>query len=194
MIVLTDSTWVCQVIVTRLFTFGCRLDVAGPLAVGLIVRCVAAAMEQRDPSSMQVPSLDSIVLERTGCFGSCPAYRLVVSRFGTIHFESLNPDDSGRTASGGLPKGAFDELDFAFRRGGLLRLPDRIADDSSYCAARVTDASTAIVTLFLPVRVKRVVDYGGCLWAPAALRDFETAIDRFTRSSRWVRSPRHRHR
>src|ERR687888_360851 len=45
-------------------------------------------------------AVDSIVLERTACFGTCPAYRLRISAAGAVHFTSRNFGDSGRVATG----------------------------------------------------------------------------------------------
>ena len=50
--------------------------------------------------------------------------------------------------------------------------------DPRFCPFVRTDAATVIVVLYLPDRAKRVVNYHGCPWTPAALRDFEEAIER----------------
>jgi len=50
--------------------------------------------------------------------------------------------------------------------------------DPRFCPFVRSDAATVIVVLYLPDRAKRVVNYHGCPWTPAALRDFEEAIER----------------
>ena len=57
-------------------------------------------------------------------------------------------------------------------------LPDSILRDQRFCRSLRTDAATVTVMLFLPDRAKRVVNYHGCRWTPASLRDFEQAVER----------------
>jgi hypothetical protein len=136
-------------------------------------------------------SVDSVVLERTLCFGVCPAYRLSVTRAGRIHFESRNPGDSGRTGSGTIPTTDFQNfIALGLAYTDLFALPDRIADEHKYCENRATDHATVTVTVYAGTRVKGVQDYLGCMWAPFALRQFEEQIDSVARSSRWVRLAR----
>jgi len=136
-------------------------------------------------------SVDSVVLERTLCFGVCPAYRLSLTRAGGIHFESRNPGDSGRTASATIPTTDFHAfVVLGLASSDFFALPDSIAADPKYCEHATTDHPTVIVTLYAGTRVKRVEDYQGCMWAPVALREFEDHIDRTAQSSRWVRLAR----
>jgi hypothetical protein len=53
----------------------------------------------RDEQSASATAVDSIVPERTLCYGTCPAYRLRLAASGDVAFTSLNPGDSGRVAS-----------------------------------------------------------------------------------------------
>ena len=134
---------------------------------------------------------DSIVLERGVCFGECPAYRVAVTRDRLIHFESRTPSDSGRKAADSL---ATDRPFMALAEGvltsGFVGLPDSIATDERFGAYCVTDNPAAVVTVYFGTRSKRVVDYLGCMWGPAALRELEDKIDRVSRSARWARRAR----
>jgi hypothetical protein len=122
-------------------------------------------------------SADSIVLERTRCYGTCPAYRLSLARSGAVHFQSLNPGDSARVGTGTLAPGAFDALVAEAARIGFAGLPERIIG---------TPVCGQMVTIF-GGGAKRVEDYHGCRGVPPELRRFETAIDSAAGSSRWVR-------
>ncbi|HKG93128.1 MAG TPA: DUF6438 domain-containing protein [Gemmatimonadaceae bacterium] len=134
---------------------------------------------------------DSVVLERTLCYGSCPAYRLAVARSGAVRFESRNPQDSGRAAADSVDPRGFGDIMTDALFVAFLDLPDRIADDERMCGPSSTDAPTAIVTLYLPGgRRKRVQDYQGCHWAPWQLHALEDRIDSVAGSARWVRSAR----
>lgn len=134
---------------------------------------------------------DSIVLQRSICFGECPAYRLTVTRKGLVHFESLTPGDSGRRAADSpATDDAFATLAQHVEVSNFLALPDSIATDERFGGACVTDHPTAVVTVYFGARSKRVVDDLGCMWGPAALRDLELRIDQVAHSERWVRRPR----
>lgn len=115
-----------------------------------------------------------------------PRLPALAGRSGAVHFHSLNPGDSARTAADMLPPGAFDRLVRQAEELGFDALPDRIAG-SPLCGTLATDHASGIVTLFRGARAKRVEDYQGCYPGPAALRRFELAIDSTAASGRWVR-------
>jgi hypothetical protein len=143
-----------------------------------------------------VPSkADSIVLERSMCFGTCPAYRLRLSDSGEVRFESRNPGDEGRRAVDTVTAATFPALISKATSIGFFKLPSEIAADSVLCHNRATDHPTVIVTVFGKPQTKRVEDYHGCfetvehetLPAITRLRAFEVEIDSALGSSRWVR-------
>jgi uncharacterized protein DUF6438 len=150
----------------------------------------AASAQIPDPRSEPIYTADSVVLERTPCFGTCPAYRLSVARSGMIHFESRNPGEDGRRAMDSIPSNEFQTILVRAHFLEFLSLPDRIADDKRFCPHAVTDNPTTIITIFIPGKAKRVEDYHGCDWAPAGLRDLETYVDQVTNAKRWIRPAR----
>ena len=140
-------------------------------------------------------ALDSIVLERTACFGTCAAYRLTLTAAGMVTFVSQNRGDSARVERDSISPGIVRWLRDEAGRQGVLELPPVIADDRSLCPDHATDHPTAIVSMFGGDRVHRVTDYHGCFLsrdhatAPAVqrLRRFEAEIDSVTGSRRWTR-------
>jgi hypothetical protein len=142
------------------------------------------------------PVPKSIALERTICFGRCPAYQLTVNRAGGVSFVSRNREDSGRMGIGQVASTVLDSLYTRAIRIGFFALPDTLMADSTYCAQRATDMPSATVTIVTDSGAKSVVDYHGCFAKlPAAteklneLRAFEAAIDTLTGSSRWTQPP-----
>jgi hypothetical protein len=166
-------------------TYATRL--ASASLFGLVIVPPSSLRAQRlDPGAV-----DSVVLERTLCFGVCPAYRLTITRVGAVRFESRNPGDSGRTASATISVSDFATLTvLGLGSTDLAELPDRIADEPKYCRHWATDHPTVVVTVFAGTQTRRVEDYQGCMWAPASLREFENRIDSTAHSSRWVRLAR----
>jgi hypothetical protein len=131
--------------------------------------------------------LDSVVLQRTKCFGWCEAYRLVIDKASVAHFVSLDSADSGRTASGAAASYAIQNVYQLTVMVHFIRLPDTI-ESSPLCGPRATDNPTVITGIYGPSIQKRVVDYKGCLWAPGLLDDLENLIDSLAVSSRWRRA------
>src|SRR5712691_4396264 len=110
-----------------------------------------------------VPSpADSIALERSICFGTCPAYRLRLSDRGEVRFEAKNPGDEGRRATDTVAAATFPALISRASSIGFFDLPPEIAADSALCHNRATDHPTVIVTVFAKTQTKRVEDYLGC--------------------------------
>lgn len=168
--------------------------VKNPTSIGEIVKrcaavalaCLAAGCRPAGPAGAPTtPSPDSIVLERTQCFGTCPAYRLSITRAGAVHFQSRNPGDSARVATGSAAPGGFQALVERAASIGFDSLPDRI-EGSRYCPDAATDHPSAGVEIFRGAAVKRVADYLGCREGLESLRRFENAIDSVAGSQRWV--------
>jgi uncharacterized protein DUF6438 len=136
----------------------------------------------------EVESADSLVLERTGCFGTCPAYRLRITRSGAVHFRSREFSDTGFIRTASIPSDSAQALLTYARLMRFTDLPARIEDSKAYCPSRWTDHPTAIITIYGAGWSKQVVDYYGCWWAPEALRRFEEQLDKTARVSQWLRT------
>jgi hypothetical protein len=167
-----------------------------PAAVVLVASCSTASAPVSTPSDASAQAqADSIVLERTRCFGTCPAYRLRIGRDGAVRFESRNPNEPA-VHTDTIDAGAFQWLLAEAARIGFYDLPDDIDQDDELCPGRATDHPTHITTIYADP-VKRVDHYTGCLvmhpdWprpseALAPLTRFESAIDSVAGASRWIR-------
>ena len=145
--------------------------------------------------STSAASADSIVLERSVCFGTCPAYRLRLSGAGEVRFESRNSGDESRVALDTVAATTLPTLVSKARSIGFFDLPPKIQGDSVLCPTAHTDAPTVTVTIFSKDGTKPVEDYHGCVGkvdhkTPPPLEQlhaFESEIDSVLGSSRWVR-------
>jgi hypothetical protein len=139
---------------------------------------------------------DSLVLERTRCFGACPAYRLSLRADGTVTFTSRAPRDPSPVKTDAIPPSQFAWLVQQAQRIGLSSLPAVVADDKTLCPLRATDHPTVTVALFRADSTTQVIDYRGCYAATdlsaapplARRRHFEAQIDSVARSERWARA------
>ena len=165
-----------------------RARVSFLVLVGLAV----SANPQRMPDGRSAQAneraaapLDSVVLERTGCLGPCPLYRVAIDSSNIAHFLSLDPDDSGRSESGPALPNALQHIFQLTMMIGFKALPDTI-ENSPLCGPFATDFPTAITGIYGRAITKQVVDYKGCRWTPGALTVLEDSIDALAASSRWV--------
>lgn len=139
---------------------------------------------------------DSIVLERTVCFGFCPAYRLSLSAAGDVRFERMaQRGTAGDTASGHIAPERLDSLLAQARAIGFFALPEDITPaNQQACPLAATDHPSAIVTISVGDTVKRVNHYHGCHAeqgmnpgdAYPRLTAFEAAIDSAAGVARWL--------
>ena len=143
--------------------------------------------------------MDSIVLERTLCFGSCPAYRLRVSRNGEVLFQNRNPG-STNTAMDTVDARVPDSLYARAVASGFFSLPDTIQKSRELCPMPATDHPTIRIKIY-GQRPKHVEYYTGCYVAPTgasgiahpliAMRDFAAHIDTLAQSQRWIQNSQH---
>lgn len=132
------------------------------------------------PPALRPDSAITLTLERSGCFGSCPAYTVTVSPTGIVfdgrssvvaegkHTASVDPSDVRKLAK------RFEDADF-------------FSMDDSY-AASVTDNPTYILTLTVDGHTKSVMDYvGSWVGMPAILTDLEKEVDTLARTGRWIK-------
>jgi hypothetical protein len=170
------------------------LLIAGATIPLVLLGCAPPAAKTDTEKATSTAAADSIVLERSICYGTCPAYRLRLSRAGEIRFDSRNPGEEGRTAVDTVTATTLPTLVSRARSIGFFDLPPKIQGDSVLCPTTRTDAPTVVVTIFTKDETRPVQDYHGCVnvehkVAPQLerLRAFEIEIDSVLRSSRWVR-------
>ena len=156
---------------------------------------VIACHNKQAPGTPLVRTVDSLVLERTRCFGMCPAYRLTIRSDGAVTFVSRNPGDTSGVKTDSLRQEQVAWLVEEATRLGFFTLPAVIADDSTLCPLRATDHPSAKVTILRQDSARTVVDYHGCYASHdlavvprvEQLRRLEAEIDSVARSSRWIR-------
>lgn len=157
---------------------------------GAMTACVAHV----PVTSARTASADSIVLERSRCFGACPAYRLTLRADRRISFTPVGRSALTPAEDSSLTRAQFAWLVDAAARSGFFALPPVIAGSRELCPLRATDHPTVTVTIFRPDSAVSVVDYHGCYTdtnlgaAPAVrtLRHFENQIDSIARTKRWL--------
>jgi hypothetical protein len=124
---------------------------------------------------------DSISLQRSRCYGSCPVYRVALRRDLSATYQGEANVERIGTWHAGVWIDAYGRLSY------LIERLDVIAMDSSY-ARPITDMPTATLRIWPrgAARPKVISDYGSAgppeLWAVMEMVDAIAADTRWTRS------------
>jgi ankyrin repeat protein len=124
-------------------------------------------------------SVVTISLSRSGCFGTCPAYRVEVST-GGISFE-------GRmyVVASGQHRDAVDAVAVRMLAKEFIA-SDFYSMDPEYQAS-VTDCPTYSLAIAVDGRSRVVTDYmGSWVGMPAVISELEDRVDEFANTKRWI--------
>jgi hypothetical protein len=145
--------------------------------VGLLFCQIAAVSTAQNTAPPSISASDYLELERTTCFGSCPAYTVRIQADGQVTWKGVNYVKVVGNASARVPAVQARTLIEKAVANGFWDL------NAGY-SANVTDAPTYFTTLHIGTREKRVGDYASM--APKPLQDLETEIDSLANTYRWV--------
>ena len=173
---------------------GRPVSVIGTVSVGFL-----PATRPPDPRSRfpDAPLRDvRIVLERTPCYGSCPAYRVEISGDGTVLFtsewwdaEKVDAMRTGGNVTGVLAGGPHRDRIPPARVAALVqrfREAHFFGLDRSY-RAQITDSATYALSLRIGSAAKGVEDYvGDHIGMPASVTALENAVDAAAGTDRWI--------
>ena len=137
---------------------------------------------QRTPPQQGSAPLDDdtvIILQRTRCFGRCPAYQVSIFGSGRVEFngEAFVCEKGPTTAQ--IDPATIQTLLKGLDIVGFDGMPNYTREDA-------TDAPTAIVTLERPTGLHSVRHYSGDGSAPRLLNWIEDRIDEVAGSAPWT--------
>jgi len=140
------------------------------------------SVDQPHPPDTVPGAVAIATLERTGCYGECPVYRLTVSSDGSVVYVGTRwVKVLGRQVYK-LSDAQLAELQAAFERSNFAQLRD-------YDKVESTDDDWAHVSYRRGGGLKRVRHYHGDNSAPPALGALEDEFDRIVDSGRFVGVP-----
>lgn len=137
--------------------------------------------------SAPLPAYDAssvrITLERTGCFGSCPAYTVSIDGDGSVVFDGRSYVAETGRRRGAVDPAAVRALYDQFRTANFMSLDDSYVTD-------ITDNPTYTLTMETAGTRKTVVDYVGAkAGMPDSVTALEDAVDRVAGTSKWIGPP-----
>lgn len=120
-----------------------------------------------------------ITLTRSGCLGTCPAYRVRVSTTG-IEFDGEGYVTAVGSHSATTDPAVVRELAKKFMADDFYSM------DSTY-EAGVTDCPTYTLAISVDGQAKSVRDYmGSWIGMPQAISELEDDVDNFAQTKRWI--------
>lgn len=122
----------------------------------------------------------NISLQRTMCFGSCPAYSVEIHGDGSVVYDGQTFVAVSGVHKTKISEDAVRQLFAAFQKADFFWLLDRYA-------ASITDFPSYAVTISFDGSSKKVVDYAGrAVGMPADVVDIEQQIDLIAGTRKWV--------
>jgi uncharacterized protein DUF6438 len=129
----------------------------------------------KDWGSLRIP------LRRTGCFGSCPSYRLTIFGNGTVEYNGDGFVEYCGGYRGHVSQDVARQLADLFKNADYFNLFDRYA-------LNATDLPTYITSIAFDDKNKSVRDYSGLrAGMPERVSDIENAIDRLAGPQVWAK-------
>ena len=166
------------------------------IVVLLVAICLVTAIKivTGSPGS-QTPDLSALSdadlktvtvgLERTSCYGTCPAYTVTIHGDGRVEYAGKRNVKEQGTREGRIETAAIKTLMSEFARAKFLSLPEDYSETKCSCR-RCTDMPTAVTELSVGGATHRVNHYYGCGCAPKALFELETAVDKTAGAEQWT--------
>lgn len=128
----------------------------------------------------RAPDIDEVTLERTTCFGACPAYTVTIAADGAVTYVGGAHTRVTGEQHGRADRAALIALQRHIAAADFFNLHDSYRTD-------VSDLPSYSVTVRRGQVSKRVLDYGGpAAGMPPAVRALEDEIDRVAGTERWV--------
>lgn len=137
-------------------------------------------------SHAAAPTDPVITLERTACFGGCPVYRIWVSADGKVGYEGRAHVRLVGAAAGEVPVSRVQSLLSELERAGYFSFANRYTSAEPTCGRYSTDSPSAITSVRMEGKTKRIEHDYGCGAAPGALVVLEQRIDEVLNSARWT--------
>ncbi|KRE90766.1 hypothetical protein ASG87_01125 [Frateuria sp. Soil773] len=154
-----------------------------------LILCCALPMAACTATRAGDAAQPSVTLQRTTCFGSCPAYAVTVSPDGRVSFEG-QMHVQAKSASARVDAGRYAAILAAVRQAGLESMRDNYVAHGNGCDQVATDMPSIRIAL-AGARTKSVYFYLGCSGQEAdavrpRIEELARTIDQQLDTARWI--------
>jgi len=139
-----------------------------------------------DPGAVTSAGPPVVTPERTPCFGTCPVYRVAISRTGAVRYLGKQHVTRQGEVSAEIPAARVDSLLRELEAGGYFGFADAYVMDSPACGQYAADSPMVITSVTVGGRSKTIRHDYGCFAAPKELGRLERLIDEVAGTSRWT--------
>ena len=164
-------------------------DQGHPVPAHFQIELPVRALAEQSPRHVPFPQVHNwnsvkIVLSRTGCFGTCPGYRVEVHGDGTVLYDGRSYVAITGSHRASVSRSAVAEMVEAFRAADYFSLKDEYMWGA-------TDLPTYTTSISIDGRTKQVVDYAGeRVGMPESVSKLEKTVDLLSGVERWTRGNR----
>ena len=149
-----------------------------------VLSAAIAAFTALAAANAEEAKITKITLERTTCYGTCPAYRLTLHPDGSVYYEGKDYVREKGRRTRRIPPEAFQKIAAKIAAIHFFDLKDEYSSQEINGATTVvTDQPTTITTVTRAGQTKKIENYFG---GPKALFELEQLIDELTESYKWV--------
>ncbi|HEY7180269.1 MAG TPA: DUF6438 domain-containing protein [Blastocatellia bacterium] len=136
-----------------------------------------------------IPKDLMITLERTGCFGACPIYKLTITADGKVVFKGGRfVKQEGATKKSAISQERLKQLIAEFERVQFFSLEDDYVTNRRVCDELWTDNPSAFTSLRINGKSKTIKHDYGCRGpkVPKELTELENKIDEIANTEQWL--------
>jgi biotin carboxylase len=154
-------------------------------ALVVLAGCVHAPRPNAATGASAVGTEPVVTLERTVCYGTCPAYTVAAYADGRVVFDGRDHVARVGVAERHVDPAVVAALVARAEAAGHAGFTEALAEPNVMCA---TDNPAAITTVRTAARTTHVAHDLGCrgFAGEAALRAFEDEVDRALGTAEWV--------
>ena len=162
------------------------------LALLVAISACSGLSSTPSPEPQDIPPDTMITLERTVCFGTCPAYKLTISADGVVVFTGEDYVREKGTVHGNINKDQLKQLISEFTKTQYFSLRDSYISEEDGCPELWTDSPTVTTSIRINGQYKSIVHYLGCQENkgesvfPKELKDLEDKIDEIIGTRKWI--------
>lgn len=146
--------------------------------------------QQNQTVTENIPNDLLITLERSQCYGQCPAYKLMVKSDGAVLFEGLAFTKVEGNAEDKISGEKINQLIKAFENADYFNLNGKYGTQNCY---QWTDHDSATTSIQINGKKKEIDHYQGCKEGSekfkeelSKLTDLENKIDEIVETKRWI--------
>jgi len=148
------------------------------------------AQSPNQTTAQKIPKDLLITLERTVCYGRCPAYKLSIKSDGAVLFEGIDFTKVKGKAEDKISSEKVSQLIKAFENADFYNLNGKYDNQNCY---QWTDNPSATTSIQIDGKAKSIAHYQGCREGNdnfkkelSKLTELENKIDEIVETKRWV--------